>query len=113
MSRKQAEKAAIEHLKTLKKDPETEQLVEFFMYFPTEWDAYVVKSCLMNLQFSTSVHYSEASENWLCLAQKEIKPTTDRIRGLSNFFEQVAAGNNGNYDGWGTAVEVEDSQNEN
>jgi hypothetical protein len=104
MSRKQADKAAVDNIKALGGDTEKEQPVEFFLYFPTEWDACVAKSCLMNLQFSTSIHYSESSDNWLCLAKKKIKPTSARLMELGNFFEQLAVGNNGNYDGWETPV---------
>ncbi|WP_441001259.1 ribonuclease E inhibitor RraB [Fodinibius sp. SL11] len=107
MSRKQADQRVINEIETPDTDPEVEQSMEFFMYFPTEWDAYVTKSCLMNLQFDTSVHYSESSDNWLCVANKQIKPTSDRLLELKNFFERLAAGNNGRYDGWGTTV-VED-----
>ena len=107
MCRKQADESAVNNLKALGSDNQKVQPVEFFLYFASEWDAYVVKSQLMNLQFSTSVQYSKGSEQWLCLAQKEVTPTTERLTQLGNFLEKLAAGNNGNYDGWGTAVEID------
>jgi len=64
-------------------------------------------SQLMNLQFSTSVQYSKGSDQWLCLAQKEVTPITERLTQLGDFLDKLAASNKGNYDGWGTAVAVE------
>ncbi len=106
MSRKQADEAAVNNLKVLGSDNQKAQPVEFFLYFPSEWDAYIVMSQLMNLQFSTSVQYSKEFDQWLCLAQKEIIPTTERLIEMGDFLEKLATGNNGNYDGWGTAVEM-------
>lgn len=58
----------------------------------------------MNLQFSATIQYSEFADEWLCLAAKEIKPTTERLVGLRNCMEMLAVGGNGNYDGLGTPV---------
>ncbi len=107
MARKTVEQMAVNNIKTPKGDPEVAQSMEFYLYFPTEWDAYVTKSCLMNLQFDASVHYSESSQDWMCVAKKEIKPTKDRFLELKNFFERLARAKNGNYDGWGTVVDDE------
>ncbi len=104
MARKTVEQMAVNNIETPEGDPDVEQTMEFLLYFPTEWDAHVTKSCLMNLQFEASVQYSESSDNWLCLAKKEIKPTKNRLLELKNFFERLATAKNGNYDGWGTTV---------
>lgn len=104
MSREQADKAAVKNFEMWAGNPRENHPVEFFLYFSTEWDAYVVKSQLMNLQFSTSVQYSNYSDQWLCLATKEISPTSERLIELGNFFEELASAHNGNYDGWGTPV---------
>ena len=104
MARKTVEQMAVNNIKTPEGDLDVERSMEFFLYFSTEWDAYVTKSCLMNLQFDTSVHYSESSDNWLCLAKKEIKPTKGRLLELKNFFDRLARAKNGSYDGWGTTV---------
>lgn len=108
MARKTVEQMAVNNIETPEGDLDIEQPMEFFLYFSTECDAYVTKSCLMNLQFDTSVHYSESSDNWLCLAKKEIKPTKDRLLELKNFFDRLARAKNGRYDGWGTTVVSED-----
>lgn len=108
MARKTVEQMAVNNIETPDGDPDVPQSMEFFLYFPTEWDAYVTKSCLMNLQFDTSVHYSESSDNWLCLAKKRIKPTKGRLLELKNFFDRLATAKNGSYDGWGTTVISED-----
>lgn len=113
MSRKQADQIAINETETPDADSEVEQVTEFFLHFPTEWDAYVTQSCLMNLQFDTTIERSESTDNWVCVAQKKIKPSSDRLLELKNFFERLAAGNNGSYDGWGTTVEVDGKKTEN
>lgn len=104
MSREQADKAAAKNIEILGGNPKEDHPVEFFLYFPTEWDACVAASQLMNLQFSTSVQNSDSSDKWLCFATKEIKPTSERLIELGNFLEKLASANNGNYDGWGTPV---------
>lgn len=102
--RKRADQAAVYNFEALGGDTQKDHPVEFFLYFPTEWDAYVATSELMNLQFSASVHYSKSAGEWLCLATKVIKPTSKRLTELGNLMESLADGNNGNYDGWGTPV---------
>lgn len=113
MSRKQADQIAINGIETPGADPQVEQVMEFYLQFSTEWDACVTKSCLMNLQFKTDIQYSDSSGDWRCVAKKKIKPSSDRLLELKNFFERLAAGNNGSYDGWGTAVEVGKKQTQN
>lgn len=102
--REQPDKVAVDNLHALGTDTSKNHPVEFFLYFPTEWDACVAASKLMNLQFSAMVQYSEFADEWLCLATKEIKPTSKRLVELRDFMEMLAAGGNGNYDGWGTPV---------
>lgn len=104
MSQKHADNTTVGNRITMAGDPDKNQAIEFFLYFPSEWDAYVATCQLMNLQFSTSVHYSESEDKWLCLATKVITPTPARLTDLGNFMELLATGNNGNYDGWGTPV---------
>lgn len=103
-SREKAEDAALQKLHALGSAPDQNHPMEFFLYFPTEWDAYVAASQLLNLQFKTSVNYSDHSDEWLCLATKEVKPSSERLVELGDFLDKLAAGNNGNYDGWGTVV---------
>lgn len=102
--REQADRAAVENLHALGTDTSKDHPVEFFLYFPTEWDACIAASQLMNLQFSTSVQYSEHSDQWLCLATKKIMPTSERLIELGNFLEKLALAHDGDYDGWGTPV---------
>lgn len=102
--REKADQAAVKKLEKLGMNPNEERPVEFFLYFPSEWDAYVVGSQLMNLQFSISVQYANSSDKWLCLATKEVQSTSERLIELGNFLDKLAEGNNGNYDGWGTPV---------
>lgn len=102
--RKQKDQTAVYDFEAFNDNVQKDLPVEFFLYFPTEWDAYIATSQLVNLQFSTSVHYSKSADEWLCLATKEIEPTSERLTELGSFMETLANGNNGNYDGWGTPV---------
>lgn len=102
--RKQAEQAALKQLEIQGADTDTLHPVEFFLYFSTEWNAYVAATQLMNLQFKVSVSASKGSEQWLCLATKKLEPTSERLTEVSNFVEGVADSNSGAYDGWGTPI---------
>lgn len=110
--RKKADQTAITHFKALGGDSQQDHPVEFFLYFTTEWDAYVVAAQLMNLQFSTTVDYTKNSDQWLCLATKKMTPTTERLLELGNDMERIANSNNGDYDGWGTPVFMEEESDE-
>ena len=101
---KRAEQAAVNQLKAHGSNADEPHPVEFFLYFPTEWDAYVAGTQLMNLQFQVTVRWSESEEKWLCLATKKLKPTSERLSEVSHFMEDLAVGNSGEYDGWGTAM---------
>lgn len=107
-NRKEAEKAALNQLERFGTDTERDHPMEFFLYFPSELNAYKAAAQLFNLQFQVRVGFSESAGDWLCLTTKEIKPTSDRILELSNFMEQLAEANNGVYDGWGTPVISQD-----
>ena len=102
--RKQADEQALKQLKFQGVDSDLPHRVEFFLYFPTEWDAYVAATQLVNLQFQVNINLSKGAEQWLCVAANKLKPTSERLKGVSNFMEKVAVGNSGNYDGWGTPV---------
>lgn len=105
---KRADQAAISKLEEQGANIEMPHPVEFFLYFPTEWDACVAATQLMNLQFEVSLNASKDSDQWLCLATKKLKPTSERLMEVSNFMDEVAGAHNGNYDGWGTPVLEED-----
>lgn len=99
-----ADQAVLDNLEILGSDTGEDHPVEFFLYFPTEWKAYTTATQLINLQFEVNVSFSEYSGDWLCLAIKEIEPSSDRIHELRNFLENLAQSNDGKYDGWGTPV---------
>jgi hypothetical protein len=43
-------------------------------------------------------------EDWLVLAKSEMVPTETAIAALRTFFEEIAAANGGEYDGWEAEV---------
>jgi len=99
--RERVEQAALDQLKAQGANTDKPHPVEFSLYFSCEWDTYVAATQLMNLQFKVNISLSERSEKWLCLATKKLKPTSERLSEVSNFMEDVAEGNSGEYDGWG------------
>ncbi|MDZ7683571.1 MAG: ribonuclease E inhibitor RraB [Fodinibius sp.] len=102
--RKQAEPTTLKQIKAQGIDPDQPYAVEFFLYFDEEWNAYVAATQLMNLQFQVNVNSLGGPEKWLCLAKKKLKPTSERLVEVSNFMEDVADANSGNYDGWSTSI---------
>ncbi|WP_185958168.1 ribonuclease E inhibitor RraB [Fodinibius sediminis] len=97
----QAQQAAVDKINPVG-EPIKEQAVDFFLYFPTEWDACVAASQLMNLHFSASVRSADSrNDQWLCQARKKLRPTAGRLRSLAIFLERLASGNNGIFDTWG------------
>lgn len=102
------DKRVVDVLTSLGSDPNREHPVEFFLYFPEEYQAYAVAAELSNLSFNTIVSYSENGDDWLCFAVKALKPTTDRLVELGNWMEELAEKYNGHYDGWGTPVIPDD-----
>jgi hypothetical protein len=106
--RQKVDKAALDKFEMLGGDDGKPHLLEFFLYFSTEWDAYVAATQLMNLRFKVNVEKMDSADKWLCLVSKEIKPTTERLLEVSHFMENVAESNNGFYDGWGTPMPGED-----
>ncbi|HET6527385.1 MAG TPA: ribonuclease E inhibitor RraB [Balneolaceae bacterium] len=87
---------------------EKEQEMEFFFYFPEEHQAYSVAAELSNFHFKASVSYSEHSDQWLCFATKTINATSERLSELRNWFEALAEQHEGEYDGWGTGMILDD-----
>lgn len=87
---------------------EDNRSVHFYFYFPEEYQAHHAAASLANLQFETEINYSDYSNDWLCLATKQINMTSDRLSGLRNWMEKLAQRNGGKYDGWETMIVLDD-----
>lgn len=88
---------------------EGERLVDFYLYFPEEYQALHAAASLINLQFDTELSYSEYDKLWLCLARKRINMTDDRLTDLRNWIEELAEKNGGKYDGWETMISPDEA----
>src|SRR5690554_1158657 len=78
--------------------------VDFYFYFPTEYDATLAEVELINMQFSCYVNKCGYSKKWSCIASKEIELSGDRLSNIREWMEQLAAKYNGAFDGWGMEV---------
>lgn len=87
---------------------EGEKPVDFYFYFPEEYQAHHAAAELINLQFDTEVSFSEYGNQWLCLANKKMNITSRRLVDLRSWMEDFAERLGGEYDGWGTMIEPEE-----
>ncbi|MCP9291686.1 ribonuclease E inhibitor RraB [Gracilimonas sediminicola] len=105
MSRpKEIDAKVVEHIIRFGGDIDKEKPVDFFFYFPTEYAASQVEVKLLNLGFSTDLHYLDKNKKWSLSANKIMKISTDRIYELGLWFNKIAEEQGGEYDGWGAPI---------
>jgi len=95
---------AMKRLKKMGFELEGERSVEFYFYFPEEYQAHCAAAELNNLQFSTDINPTDDDDNWLCLATKSINFSTQRLMELRKWMQDLAKRYDGKYDGWGTGI---------
>lgn len=96
--------AVIKNLNRIGDNLEEERNVDFYLYFDLEHEAYAVGTELAKYLFKTNISYTSFSNQWLLLASKTMMVTTSRLIEIGNWMEELAAQNDGNYDGWETMV---------
>ncbi len=96
--------AVVQNITKFGGDLEEERGVEFFLYFPTEFDAVMVEVELINLRFYTQVRFNDFSDDWFLYANKKMEVSIERLEDIGNWMEQLAEKNGGEYDGWGTII---------
>lgn len=101
---------ALQNLRQLGVELEGERPVDFYFYFPEEYQAYHAAAALTNFRFDTEISYSKYGDRWLCLATKKIHMTSGRLMDLRSWMEDLAERNGGEYDGWETMIELEQDQ---
>lgn len=112
-SPKEIDQQAIEKFEKLGIGFEGEKLVDFYFYFPGEHQAYHAAAEFMNLQFKTTVSYSEYGDQWLCLANRKINMNSKRLGDLRIWMEELAGRHGGEYGGWETMIELEQHPDKN
>ncbi len=101
-----ADKGVLELLGDLDSDVTKPYEVSFWIYIPTEGEAYKAVAELTKQGFDLEVHPSVAGEDWLCLAYKNMVLTLWEIEQLRTQLTILAELHGGRFDGWETKVEM-------
>jgi hypothetical protein len=78
--------------------------IEFFLYVATREAAERLASKVRQLHFDVKVEPAAKGSDWLVLATKSLVPAESELVRLRTTFGELAAAENGTYDGWGTEV---------
>lgn len=73
---------------------------DFYVYFPSHAAAQKAAEKARQSNFAVKVRRGASNDNWLCLATTTIVPETAALDAMADFFEQVAATFDGDFDGW-------------
>ncbi|MCH8962263.1 MAG: ribonuclease E inhibitor RraB [Bacteroidetes bacterium] len=100
------DKAVVDQLVKLGDELSKPREVEFFLYFPTEESIYEAAAKVRDLGFNVTVEPSGYDARWLCFATKRMVPDLEELLQIRKQFEALVAALDGEYDGWGTGVEL-------
>jgi len=104
------DEAVLNLLSKSKADLSKERLISFYLYFPDQPKAVIAKNELKKLGFEVECSQSYDEKNWLCLASNHLIPTDSVLTSLRKKLEHLAEKLNGNYDGWETGLDVDESE---
>ena len=98
--------AVIEQLRIAGSDLQKPHTVEFFLYFPSEAGAQHVAEKLDAMGFVPEVKVAAAGSNlpWLLFATRSMVPKLEELGRLRILLRELAAAEQGEYDGWGTPI---------
>ena len=96
----------MEQLRIAGSDLQKPHTVEFFLYFPTEAGAHHVAQKLGTMGFLPEVKAAAAGSNlpWLLFATRSMIPKLEELSRLRKLLGELAADEQGQYDGWGTPI---------
>jgi hypothetical protein len=77
---------------------------DFYVYVPTEIAARQAADKVRESHFAAEVVPGASGGNWLCRATITIVPEVAPLDEIGNFFQQVAAALDGDFDGWESDV---------
>lgn len=81
--------------------------IEFFLYFPAQGGAAHVAEKLVDMGFTTTVKPAEESDlPWVVLATRRMLPEVPELERLSKMLAGLCRAENGEFDGWGAAIET-------
>jgi len=79
--------------------------VNFYLYFPDQEKARKAEKELINLGFLVDcIEPLEGGTDWLCLAEKSMRPFLKELTPIRNKLENLAQRLSGKYDGWETEM---------
>ncbi len=78
--------------------------IDFFFYFPTQDQAKKAAPKLAALGLSTKIDRAAKGSNWVIHGNKTMVPSEAELQRLRRYFDEIAAAQGGDYDGWGAEV---------
>ena len=111
-ARDEGDLAVLRRLKELGSDLSKPHMVDFFLYFPSEEQAWSAASEIEREGYEVTVDRVPtpwwrrlfSKPVWGCYANKSIVPEEDTILETSAWLDGIAQRFSGEYDGWGTEV---------
>jgi len=100
----EADRLAIARLKDQGSDITKPTDVIFYLYFPTQANAEVLRASISDMGFNVDIHQLDGYKEWTLAANKTMVPSEANILSLSHQFESMAASEDGTYDGWEAAL---------
>jgi len=78
--------------------------IDFFFYLPSQDAAHRIASRLAQFGLDTKVEHAATGPKWVIQGQKSMVPDELELLILRKKFDDLAATEQGEYDGWGTEV---------
>lgn len=78
--------------------------IDFFFYFPNQDQAKKAADKLAALGLSTKIDRAAKGSNWVIHGNKTMVPSEAELQRLRRYFDEIAAAQGGEYDGWGAEV---------
>ena len=104
------DEAVLNLLSKSKADLSKERRISFYLYFPDRAKAVIAENELKKLGFEVECSQSYDEKNWLCLASNHLIPTYSVLTSLRKKLERIAQKLDGNYDGWETGLDADESE---
>jgi hypothetical protein len=90
----------LDQLRDMGSDISKPHSFDFYLYVPTEVAARQAADKVRESEYAAEVLPGASGGNWLCRATTTIVPELAPLDEIGNFFEQIAAALNGDFDGW-------------
>lgn len=104
------DEAVLNLLGKSKADLSKKRPISFYLYFPDQAKAVIAESELKKLGFEVECSQSSDEKNWLCLASNDLIPNFSTLTSMRKKMENIADRLGGNYDGWETGLDSDESE---